>query len=60
LALSTISAVEERLLVGTPIVLGPAAVAVGAAGVGVGVWAKAYPEARMRAAARRLPTRLHV
>ena len=52
LALSTISAVEYRRLVGTPIVLGPAAAAVGAAGVGV--WAKAYPEARIRAAARRL------
>ena len=54
LALSTISADEYRLLVGTPIVLGPAAAAVGAAGAGVGVWAKACPEARMRAAARRL------
>jgi hypothetical protein len=40
--------------------LGPLTAAVGAAGAGVGVWAKAYPEARMRAAARRLPRWLHV
>jgi hypothetical protein len=52
--LSTISADEYRLLVGTPIVLGPAVAAVGVAGAGVGVWARAYPEARMKAAARRL------
>src|SRR5882757_1987024 len=54
LALSTISADEYRLLVGTPIALGPAATAVGAVGAGAGVWATAYPEARIKAAAIRL------